>query len=164
MTSPYPISECKAAPLDKPQLELAQLAAQTKELFTKNFGGLCTVVVAAPGRVNLIGEHTDYNEGFVMPFCIGRYTVLAARRTAGPRCRVVSTNAGNGIVSEFMADKTLSPAPAGDWTNYMCVLGCDRTSQECVRSDEIAIDNHVYRALRRILIGVQARRHRPVSG
>src|SRR6186713_1038702 len=32
----------------------------------------------APGRVNLIGEHTDYNEGFVMPFAIDRHTTVAA--------------------------------------------------------------------------------------
>ena len=82
-----------------PDVDLAALAAKTKVLFTSHFGGECTLVVAAPGRVNLIGEHTDYNEGFVMPFCIERYTVLAARRTAGPRCRVVSTNAGNGVRS-----------------------------------------------------------------
>ena len=34
----------------------------------------------APGRVNLIGEHTDYNEGFVMPFAIDRQTIVAASR------------------------------------------------------------------------------------
>ena len=60
-------------------------------------------------------------QGFVMPFCIERHTVIAARPTAGPRCRVVSSNAGDGLVSEFAADGSLSPAPAGDWTNYMCV-------------------------------------------
>jgi len=37
-------------------------------------------MVAAPGRVNLIGEHTDYNEGFVLPMAIERYTVIAADR------------------------------------------------------------------------------------
>ena len=99
---------------------LASLAARTKVLFSSTYGGDCTVVVAAPGRVNLIGEHTDYNEGFVMPFCIERHTVIAARRANGSRCRVVSTNAGNGLISEFTADTTLAPAPAGDWTNYMC--------------------------------------------
>ena len=60
-------------------------------------------------------------QGFVMPFCIERHTVIAARPTAGPRCRVVSSNAGDGLVSEFAADGSLSPAPAGDWKNYMWV-------------------------------------------
>src|SRR4051812_37646835 len=39
-------------------------------------------VVAAPGRVNLIGEHTDYNNGFVLPMAIERYVVMAASKTA----------------------------------------------------------------------------------
>ena len=102
----------------------AKQIADTKALFTAHFGGDCTVVVSAPGRVNLIGEHTDYNEGFVMPFAIDKHTVIAARpsKEADMRCRVVSANAGNGLVSEFMGDATLVPAPDGDWTNYMCVV------------------------------------------
>jgi len=94
----------------------AQIAA-CKELFTKHFGGQCSHVVSAPGRVNLIGEHTDYNEGFVMPFCIQRCTVLAARKIPGTRCRVVSVNEGAGTVMEFDGDASL--APCADWTNYM---------------------------------------------
>ncbi len=42
-------------------------------------------VVAAPGRVNLIGEHTDYNGGFVLPMAIERYVVIAASKTADRR-------------------------------------------------------------------------------
>ncbi len=42
-------------------------------------------VVAAPGRVNLIGEHTDYNGGFVLPMAIERYMVIAASKTADRR-------------------------------------------------------------------------------
>jgi galactokinase len=38
-----------------------------RELFTKKYGGEPTIAVSAPGRVNLIGEHTDYNDGFVLP-------------------------------------------------------------------------------------------------
>lgn len=98
---------------------LADQIVSVKSLFAAHFGGACNVVVGAPGRVNLIGEHTDYNEGFVMPFCIARHTVIAARRTAGPRCRVVSANAGGEAIAEFDADSSLAPAPDDDWTNYM---------------------------------------------
>jgi galactokinase len=48
-------------------------------------------VWSAPGRVNLIGEHTDYNEGFVLPFAIDRRTVAAVRVREDRRIRVAST-------------------------------------------------------------------------
>jgi galactokinase len=53
-------------------------------LFSRCFGHRPQWMVAAPGRVNLIGEHTDYNDGFVLPMAIERYTVMAAgRNTTG---------------------------------------------------------------------------------
>lgn len=51
--------------------------------FADRFGGPPEVLVSAPGRVNLIGEHTDYSEGWVMPAAIDRRTWIAARRTRG---------------------------------------------------------------------------------
>jgi galactokinase len=54
------------------------------DAFTTVFGTACDGVWSAPGRVNLIGEHTDYNEGFVLPFAIAaRASVAAARRDDG---------------------------------------------------------------------------------
>ena len=40
---------------------------ESKKIFAKEFGGQAIIAVSAPGRVNLIGEHTDYNNGFVLP-------------------------------------------------------------------------------------------------
>ncbi|MDO4557792.1 MAG: galactokinase [Planctomycetia bacterium] len=54
------------------------------EAFAKQYGGEPTFVARAPGRVNLIGEHTDYNDGFVMPLAIDRAAWIALRpRTDG---------------------------------------------------------------------------------
>jgi len=50
------------------------------EAFEKRFGAKPEVVVRAPGRVNIIGEHTDYNHGFVLPMAIERETAIAGRR------------------------------------------------------------------------------------
>lgn len=54
--------------------------ATLRKRFDEIFGGPPEVVVRAPGRVNIIGEHTDYNHGFVLPMAIERETVIAVRR------------------------------------------------------------------------------------
>ncbi|MGN2640021.1 galactokinase [Nocardia takedensis] len=67
------------------------------DLFAELTGRLPEGVWSAPGRVNLIGEHTDYNDGFVLPFAIDRRTrVAAAPRTDGV-LRVVSTFAAESV-------------------------------------------------------------------
>jgi len=54
------------------------------ELFRSRFGGEPEGVWLAPGRANLMGEHTDYNEGYVLPFALGQGVTAAAARRAGP--------------------------------------------------------------------------------
>jgi len=55
-----------------------ELLDETKRVYREQFGDEPKVIVAAPGRVNLIGEHTDYNGGFVFPLGIERFTIVAA--------------------------------------------------------------------------------------
>src|SRR5471030_1276123 len=57
---------------------LQQLAAHVATEFQDKYGRQPRWIVAAPGRVNVIGEHTDYNDGFVLPMAIERYAVMAA--------------------------------------------------------------------------------------
>jgi len=73
-------------------------------------------MVAAPGRVNLIGEHTDYNEGFVLPMAIERYTLIAGDRAAEGEVTLHSLTTGE------TARFSLRPkAERGDpgWSNYV---------------------------------------------
>src|SRR4051812_174299 len=73
---------------------LADHAAAVERRFADLFGTPPRWLVAAPGRVNLIGEHTDYNGGFVFPLAIERYTLIAAgpgvRTQDSPTVRVLS--------------------------------------------------------------------------
>lgn len=55
------------------------LQQRVTEAFAQQFGGEPSSIVRAPGRVNLIGEHTDYNDGFVLPMAINRDTYIALR-------------------------------------------------------------------------------------
>jgi galactokinase len=73
------------------------------------------LVVRSPGRVNLIGEHTDYNEGFVLPAAVDRAITLAAAPGAGRRYRLLATDLGE--THECGAD-ALSRSDKG-WPNYL---------------------------------------------
>jgi galactokinase len=57
----------------------------------------------APGRVNLIGEHTDYNDGFVLPFAIDRATTVALRPRSDDRIRLISTFDERVVESDLAA-------------------------------------------------------------
>ena len=58
--------------------QFVELRQQVESEFRSRFGRVPSVVAAAPGRVNLIGEHIDYNNGFVLPMAIERYVIVAA--------------------------------------------------------------------------------------
>ncbi len=61
----------------------AGVSRRTAELFGARFGGSPEGVWRAPGRANLMGEHTDYNQGYVLPFALGQGIVAAAARQPG---------------------------------------------------------------------------------
>ncbi|MGH9844133.1 MAG: galactokinase [Blastocatellia bacterium] len=72
-------------------------------------------IFSAPGRVNLIGEHTDYNDGFVLPMAIDRRTYVAAATRDDQRVRCLSTEFDGLVEFEFNEDLR----PAGDWSDYV---------------------------------------------
>ena len=74
--------------------------------------------VQAPGRVNLIGEHTDYNDGFVLPCAINFGTVIAASARADTTVRVVAADY-RGEVDVFRLDQDILPLVDGAWPNYV---------------------------------------------
>ncbi|HMI23078.1 MAG TPA: galactokinase [Streptosporangiaceae bacterium] len=85
-------------------------------LFRSRFGGEPDGVWLAPGRANLMGEHTDYNEGFVLPFALGQGVTAAASRRAGRRLTVCSRQEP-GDAEEVDLDG-LAPGRVTGWAAY----------------------------------------------
>jgi galactokinase len=87
-----------------------------EERFEQIFEVAPEVMVRAPGRVNLIGEHTDYNEGFVLPAAIDRYIEFAGRRRADRRVRAHSVDFNDSV--EFSLDDIRKDSEHR-WSNYL---------------------------------------------
>ncbi|MFD4608115.1 galactokinase [Streptomyces sp. NPDC058440] len=91
-------------------------ALEVREDFIELYGAEPEGVWAAPGRVNLIGEHTDYNDGFVMPFALPHVTTAAVARRDDGVLRLHSADMPGGPV-ELRLDE-LTPESDRDWTAY----------------------------------------------
>lgn len=94
------------------------LTARAADVFLAAFGQPATIRVQAPGRVNLIGEHTDYNGGLVLPCAIGYRTVIVARPRDDRRIRVVAADYDDAI-DEYALDKPIERLAAPMWANYV---------------------------------------------
>ncbi len=90
------------------------VASSAAAAFTSTFGSEPTALYAAPGRVNLIGEHTDYNDGFVLPFALPQQVVAAA---------AVSSEPGWTVTSDFadapVSFGTTGPGEVKGWGAYL---------------------------------------------
>jgi galactokinase len=85
-------------------------------LFRERFGGEPDGVWLAPGRANLMGEHTDYNEGFVLPFALGQGVTAAASRRVGRRLTVCSRQEPEDTVEVDLDG--LAPGRVTSWAAY----------------------------------------------
>jgi galactokinase len=104
-------------------------------VFAGGFGGEPAIVASAPGRVNLVGEHTDYNGGEVLPIAIARRTYVALRPNGGPRWRAAS--ATQDARGEFDAR---DPARSGGWWDYVAgVVSTLRAGGSDVAACDIAV-------------------------
>jgi galactokinase len=94
-----------------------ELAEQAFVGFHKHFNRKPSWAATAPGRVNLIGEHTDYNDGYVLPMAIDRQVVVLADQAWNDW----STLRAIDLKQEFTEDlsRPLSPRPVGDFGNYL---------------------------------------------
>ena len=88
---------------------------EVKSVFARAFGAEADIVAAAPGRVNLIGEHTDYNQGFVLPAAINRGTTLAGSLRGDRRVELYA--ASHAEKTDFSLED-LRPDPSCRWADY----------------------------------------------
>ena len=98
-------------------MTLQELTAHVSQQFVKTYGRQPRWIVAAPGRVNVIGEHTDYNDGFVLPMAIERYAIMAADLAAAPGAIAIHD-------TQFKESATIDitgPVTKGQpkWSNYI---------------------------------------------
>jgi galactokinase len=91
-------------------------AQEVREGFVRLYGAEPDGVWAAPGRVNLIGEHTDYNDGFVMPFALPHIAVAAVSRRTDGVLRLHSADLDSGVAELRLDD--LTPESDKKWTAY----------------------------------------------
>ena len=106
-------------------LDEREISAETiAPYFEQYFGHKPQVIAASPGRVNLIGEHTDYNEGFVLPMALNKINVVAVAPSPTGQHRWIGALGEQPVVIDPAdADKTGDPF----WSNYVrgviCMLG-----------------------------------------
>ena len=124
-------------PIDK---SASETASKLKALFAELYGGHSTLY-RAPGRVNLIGEHTDYNDGFVMPAALNLYTYVAVSPRADRRLRVYSETLGE--MRDLDLD-SIRPGKSGHWSDYVRgVAGVLESSGYKLRGADLAIISEV---------------------
>jgi galactokinase len=117
-------------------------ARGARELFGQRFGGAPDGVWLAPGRANLMGEHTDYNDGYVLPFALGQGVAAAAARSAGGRLELCSRQRPAGL-AEIALDH-LAPGRAAGWAAYPAgVAWALRSAGYQVPGARIAVDSDV---------------------
>lgn len=94
-----------------------KLVNEIKKTFTEKFNS-DPLLIFSPGRINIIGEHTDYNDGFVFPAAIDKGIAAAIQKTNADVCVAYAENMNETV--EFSLDQ-LKPSKEGSWENY--VLG-----------------------------------------
>ena len=112
--------------------------SSTQEKFLEIFGEEPDLIAAAPGRVNLIGEHIDYSEGFVLPFAIKDRTTAAIRKRDDSTVRIASAQRRNKVVTVDI--NNVKPGLKGEWERYaLAVLW----SMGVKTGVDLLIDGHV---------------------
>ena len=98
-------------------IDTSPLVERTVGAFCNAYGHAPKLLAFAPGRVNLIGDHTDYNDGFALPCALQFGTVVAASPLEEPRiiARAADLQAAD---DDFRIDAPIETAAQGNWQNH----------------------------------------------
>jgi len=96
---------------------MQDVVSRARAAFSTHFGKAPQWLASAPGRVNLIGEFTDFNDGFVLPMALERRTVIAAAPN-GSTDKIVLRSEATGEMATLDLAQTLRPQAKGRWSNY----------------------------------------------
>lgn len=107
-----------------PVPSVSELVAEARRVYEQSFGGDGPqVAVCAPGRVNLIGEHIDYNQGFVLPMALPMVTVVVGSRTSGQSASIITAakdvEEPRRVDFDLPNDKALLSPGKPSWANYV---------------------------------------------
>ena len=97
------------------------MTAEAAAIYRRVFGAPPDGVAQAPGRVNLIGEHTDYNAGLVLPLALEQTTAVAFGARADPLLHFVAADFDDQTARLELA----APPPGKGWQNYVRGVGCE---------------------------------------
>lgn len=90
--------------------------SQLEDRFAAHFGRSAEVLARAPGRLEILGNHTDYNQGFVLSCAVGQHVAVAMTAIPGRICRIKDFRDGSERI--FNLDR-IGPASRRDWSNYI---------------------------------------------
>ena len=95
-----------------------------EDIFENIFNAKPQFIAIAPGRLEILGNHTDYNEGYVLSAAVDSYTSIALKLSKEDCCRIVSPQIQKEV-RDFSLKDIQNPLPAGDWTNYIRGVICE---------------------------------------
>ena len=88
---------------------------KVSDQFVNNFKDV-PLLVFSPGRINLIGEHTDYNNGFVFPAAIDKGIIAGFSKTNNSSCKIIALDVNDSLDFTLVQ---LQPISNGGWKNYI---------------------------------------------
>ncbi len=109
--------------------------------FVEHFGPGPLMALRTPGRINLIGEHTDYNGGFVLPVALDRDILLIVRPRDDRLVNAINEEP-EFLPFSFSLSADIPPAPRGDWSNYLRGAGqelCRRFGRQVRRGMDVLV-------------------------